>query len=53
MCLMRQATGAHIAQCDEAFRAKFFGAWGSERLLFYGQPSGRVRSRPVGHPQAA
>lgn len=53
MCLMRLADGAHIAQCDAAYRAKFFGAWGAERLLFYGAPSGRVGARSVGDRQAA
>jgi hypothetical protein len=27
---------AHTHQCEEAFRAKFFGAWKRERDRFYG-----------------
>ncbi|MDX6690989.1 MAG: hypothetical protein QOG15_2446 [Solirubrobacteraceae bacterium] len=53
LCLLRGPGGAHIAQCDERFRAKFFGAWGAERFLFYGQADGRVRARPTGDRQAA
>lgn len=53
MCLLRLADGAHIAQCDAAYRAKFFGAWGAERFLFYGEPGGRVRSHFAGDRQAA
>jgi hypothetical protein len=53
VCLMRGRDGAHIAQCDAAYRAKFFGAWGAERFLFSGQPGGRVRSHSVGNRQAA
>jgi hypothetical protein len=47
ICLMRGPSGPHIAQCDATFRAKFFGAWGAERFLFYGQADGHVRSRPA------
>jgi hypothetical protein len=53
VCLMRGPSGAHIAQCDEKYRAKFFGAWGAERLLFYGQPGGRVRTRTANDRQTA
>ncbi len=53
ICLQRGIEGPHIAQCDNNFRAKFFGAWGAERLLFYGQPGGRVRSRSASDRQAA
>lgn len=37
ICLQRVADGPHIAQCNQRFRAKFFGAWRAERLLFYGR----------------
>lgn len=46
ICLMRGPSGPHIAQCDSRYRAKFFGAWGAERFLFYGAPGGGVWSRP-------
>jgi|GEM_PF-3287195 len=38
ICLMRTPEGPHIAQCNQRQRAKFFGAWRAERLLFYGSP---------------
>lgn len=50
---MRGPSGAHIAQCDEKYRAKFFGAWGAERLLFYGQTGGLVRTRTADDRQTA
>jgi len=53
ICLLRGPGGAHIAQCDAMFRAKFFGAWGAERLLFHGVPGGRVRTLPGSDRQAA
>jgi hypothetical protein len=36
ICLMRDAGGPHIAECNQRFRAKFFSAWRRERFLFYG-----------------
>ena len=35
ICLLRGSGSPHIAQCDQRFRAKFFGAWRSERSRFY------------------
>jgi hypothetical protein len=37
ICLQRTADGPHIAECDQRFKAKFFGAWRAERFLFYGR----------------
>jgi hypothetical protein len=37
ICLQRTGDGPHIAECNQRFRAKFFGAWRAERLLFYGR----------------
>ncbi|HEU0316150.1 MAG TPA: hypothetical protein VFR49_02405, partial [Solirubrobacteraceae bacterium] len=38
---------AHTPACEEAFRAKFFGAWHRERDRFYGLGvMGRVESQP-------
>jgi hypothetical protein len=37
ICLQRTADGPHIADCNQRFKAKFFGAWRAERLLFYGR----------------
>jgi hypothetical protein len=53
VCLMRGPAGEHIAQCDAMFRAKFFAAWGAERLLFYGKPSGRVHAQAADGRRAA
>lgn len=50
---MRGPGAPHIAQCDAAFRAKFFGAWGAERFLFYGRPDGPAQSPGDGYRQAA
>jgi len=36
ICLQRACDGPHIAECNQRFRAKFFGAWRAERFLFYG-----------------
>jgi len=41
VCLTRAPDGAHIAECNARFRAKFFGAWRAERFLFYGAQTAR------------
>lgn len=38
ICPQRRSE-SHTQQCNDAFRAKFFGAWGAARERFYGRPS--------------
>jgi hypothetical protein len=35
ICLERTSDAPHIAACDSAFRAKFFGAWARVREDFH------------------
>lgn len=37
ICLLRTPDEPHIADCNARYKAKFFGAWRAERLLFYGR----------------
>jgi hypothetical protein len=37
VCLQRDPAKPHIAACDSAFRAKFFGAWRGVREDFHSE----------------
>ncbi|MGI8803209.1 MAG: hypothetical protein ACR2KV_13735 [Solirubrobacteraceae bacterium] len=54
ICPTRPAD-AHTPNCEEAFRARFFGAWGRERDRFYDRPPTAIRRAPPRplHPRPA